>query len=145
MEERGEFVISAPRAEVWEALQKPEVLQRCIDGCSEMKETEPHQFECLVTVKIGPVKARFNGEVRITDATPPESYTLEVKAQSSGAGFGNGTALVELADEGNVTRLTYTIQGRLGGKLAQIGSRLIQSFSRKMADSFFARFSQEWS
>lgn len=144
MEEQGEFLIPAPRAEVWDTLQKPEVLQRCIDGCTEMTAITPQNFECVVTVKIGPVKARFKGEVEISDSNPPESYVLTVKAQSSGAGFGNGSALVKLADEDNSTRLTYVVQGTLGGKLAQIGTRLIKSFSRKMTKNFFERLAKEW-
>ena len=144
MEEQGEFVIPAPPQEVWDALQKTEILQECIDGCEEMTRTADDAFACVVAVKVGPVKARFAGTVQIVDPDPPHSYVLEVSARGGAAGFGSGRAEVTLLEAPEGTRLTYQVKGNIGGKLAQIGTRLIQSFSRKMTRTFFDRFSQRW-
>ena len=144
MEEQGEYVIPAPRTEVWEALQNPNILKRCIDGCEAMNASEPNAFTCVVGMKIGPVKARFRGEIRIVDPDPPNRYYLDVSAQGGGAGFGSGRAAVELHEAPEGTRLTYYVTGTVGGKLAQLGSRLMQSFSRKMTRIFFDRFAQNW-
>ena len=144
MEESGEFVISASPQEVWDALQKPDVLKECIDGCEEMTLTEKDTFACVVAIKVGPVKARFTGTVRIVDPDPPHSYFLDVSARGGGAGFGNGRAEVSLQEVSEGTCLRYRVKGTIGGKLAQIGTRLFQSFSRKMTRTFFDRFSQRW-
>ena len=144
MEERGEFVIPAPPQEVWDALQKPDVLKECIDGCEEMTLTESETFACVVAIKVGPVKARFSGTVNIVDPNPPHSYVLDVSARGGAAGFGSGRAEVTLTEIPEGTRLSYEVQGTIGGKLAQIGTRLIQSFSRKMTRTFFDRFSNHW-
>jgi len=144
VEEQGEFVIPAPPNEVWEALQKPDVLKECIDGCEEMTLTQENTFSCVVAVKVGPVKARFTGSVKIVDPDPPHSYFLDVSAQGGGAGFGSGRAEVKLHEVPEGTRLTYHVNGAVGGKLAQIGTRLMQSFSRKMTRTFFGKFSRLW-
>ena len=144
MEERGEFVIPAPPQEVWDALQKPDVLKECIDGCEEMTLTEDGTFACVVAIKVGPVKARFTGTVKIEDPKPPHSYFLDVSARGGAAGFGSGRAEVTLTEVAEGTCLNYEVQGTIGGKLAQIGTRLIQSFSRKMTRTFFDRFSHRW-
>ena len=144
MEEQGEFVIPATPQEVWDALQQPDILQECIDGCEEMTLTEEGTFACVVAIKVGPVKARFTGTVKIVDPHPPHSYFLDVSARGGGAGFGSGRAEVELHAVPEGTRLDYQVRGTIGGKLAQIGTRLFQSFSRKMTRTFFERFSQRW-
>ena len=144
MEEHGEFVIPAPPQEVWDALQKPDILKECIDGCEEMTLAEDGTFACVVAIKVGPVKARFTGTVSIEDPDPPRSYFLDVSARGGGAGFGSGRAEVKLREVSEGTCLTYQVKGTIGGKLAQIGTRLIQSFSRKMTRTFFDRFSQRW-
>ena len=144
MEEKGEFVIPAPPQEVWDALQKPDVLKECIDGCEEMTLTEDETFNCVVAIKVGPVKARFSGTVSIAEPKPPHSYFLDVSASGGAAGFGSGRAKVTLDAVPEGTRLNYEVQGTIGGKLAQIGTRLIQAFSRKMTRTFFDRFSQRW-
>ena len=144
MEERGEFVIPAQPQEVWDALQKPDVLKECIDGCEEMTLTEDGTFACVVAIKVGPVKARFSGTVKIVDPDPPHRYFLDVSARGGAAGFGNGRAEVTLTEVVEGTRLNYEVQGMIGGKLAQIGTRLIQSFSRKMTRTFFDRFCSRW-
>lgn len=144
MEEHGEFLIQAPRQEVWDALQNPDILKRCIDGCEEMIAVEPDFFTCVVALKLGPVKARFKGEIRLKDVEPPNRYTLDVAAQGGAAGFGKGQAFVELLDGEDGVMLKYKVQGAVGGKLAQIGSRLIQSFSKKMSRNFFSEFANSW-
>lgn len=144
MEEQGEFVIPASPHEVWDALQNPDILKECIDGCEEMTLTEEGSFACVVAIKVGPVKARFTGTVRIVDPDPPNSYFLDVSARGGGAGFGNGRAEVRLQEVPEGTQLTYQVTGTIGGKLAQIGTRLFQSFSRKMTRTFFDRFSKHW-
>lgn len=144
MEEQGEFVIPAPPQAVWDALQEPDVLKECIDGCEEMTLTEDETFAYVVAIKVGPVKARFSGTVKIVDPDPPHSYVLDVSARGGAAGFGSGRAKVTLNEVPEGTRLNYDVQGTIGGKLAQIGTRLIQAFSRKMTRAFFDRFSQRW-
>lgn len=144
MEEQGEYFIPAKPAEVWDALQAPEVLQACIDGCESMTAVDNDNFACVVAIKVGPVKARFNGTISVSDRNPPRSYVLDVSAKGGGAGFGNGQAFVELLEEGSGTKLTYRVEGNVGGRLAQIGARLIQTFSRKMTRIFFERFSKRW-
>ena len=144
MEERGEFVIPAPPQEVWDALQKPDVLKECIDGCEEMTLAEDETFACVVAIKVGPVKARFSGTVKIVEPNPPHCYFLDVSARGGAAGFGSGRAEVTLTEVPEGTRLSYEVQGTIGGKLAQIGTRLIQSFSHKMTRTFFDRFCNRW-
>ncbi len=144
MEEQGEFLIPASREEVWKALQDPEILKRCIDGCEAMTAVDSHSFNCVVAIKIGPVKAHFSGTIRMLDQDPPSRYSLDVNAQGGTAGFGNGRADVALEDAPEGTRLTYHAKGTIGGKLAQLGARLFQSFSRKMTRTFFERFSAHW-
>ena len=144
MEESGEFVILASPQEVWDALQKPDILKECIDGCEEMTITDDGVFACVVAIKVGPVKARFTGTVSIVEPNPPHSYFLDVSARGGGAGFGSGRAEVKLQEVPEGTCLTYHVKGTIGGKLAQIGTRLFQSFSRKMTRTFFDRFSHRW-
>lgn len=144
MEEQGEFLIPAKRQEVWDALQNPDILKDCIDGCESMTAVDETSFACVVTIKVGPVKARFNGSINVRDPNPPHSYVLDVSAKGGGAGFGSGQALVELHEEPEGTKLTYQVNGNVGGKLAQIGARLIHAFSRKMTRIFFERFSNQW-
>ncbi|MCY4093994.1 MAG: carbon monoxide dehydrogenase subunit G [Gammaproteobacteria bacterium] len=144
MEEQGEFVIPASPQDVWDALQKPDILKECIDGCEEMTVTEEGIFACVVAIKVGPVKARFTGTVKMVEPKPPHSYVLEVSARGGGAGFGSGRAEVNLQEVPEGTTLSYVVKGTIGGKLAQIGTRLFQSFSRKMTRTFFDRFSQRW-
>ena len=109
-----------------------------------MEQTDTSSYKCVVATKIGPVKARFNGNIQVVDASPPHSYSLEVSAQAGAAGFGSGRADVRLQDCETGTLLVYEVNGAVGGKLAQIGARLIQAFSRKMARTFFENFCQQW-
>ena len=144
MEQSGEQRIAAPRERVWAALNDPEVLKRCIEGCERLELTAPDKFEATVRVKVGPLSAAFTGEVTLKDVKAPESQTLDVSAKGGAAGFARGEAFVTLAEDGpGATLLTYRAEGRVGGKLAQIGQRLIDAAARKTAEDFFAAFSAE--
>ena len=139
----GEVQLAAPREAVWAKLNDPEVLKVCIPGCEELEKTEDNGFRAVAKMKVGPVSARFNGTMRIVDPTPPTGYTLKFQGQGGAAGFANGEAKVSLAtSDGGDTALSYTAKANVGGKLAQIGSRLIDGAAAKMADDFFARFAE---
>ena len=140
MELTGSRIISADRAEVWEALNDPEVLKACIPGCSEMIRDEDGGFTAVVTQKVGPVKATFKGAVTLSDIVVQESYTISGEGKGGAAGFAKGGAKVKLADVEGGTELSYEVEARVGGKLAQIGSRLVDGFAKKMADKFFTNF-----
>lgn len=142
MELAGEQRIPAPRAAVWAALNDPEILKQCIAGCQNLTKTGDNSFSAVVQAKVGPVSAKFNGKVTLADLDPPNSYTLSGEGQGGVAGFGKGSAKVRLADDGNVTVLSYTASAQVGGKLAQIGSRLVDGAAAKMAEDFFARFNE---
>jgi carbon monoxide dehydrogenase subunit G len=143
MEQSGEYRIAAPRQRVWEALNDPEVLKRCIAGCQELSRTGENGFHAVVQARIGPLSAAFTGDVALKDLDPPNGYTLEVSAKAGPAGFAKGEAKVALVDAGAETLLTYSAEGRVGGKLAQIGQRLIDAAARKTADDFFEAFARE--
>ena len=140
MELKGSRVISADRATVWAALNDPEVLKACIPGCTELSGSPEEGFEAKVTQKVGPVKANFAGAVQLSDIIVEESYTISGEGKGGAAGFAKGGAAVKLADVEGGTELTYEVDAKIGGKLAQLGSRLIDSFSKKMADQFFETF-----
>ena len=143
MQQAGEYKIRAPRQTVWQALNDPAVLQRCIDGCQSMERNSDTSFTTAVKAKIGPVSALFKADLELADLDPPNSYTINATAKGGAAGFGKGGAKVALAAEGDHTLLTYAVEANVGGKLAQIGSRLIDGAARKMADDFFAKFTAE--
>lgn len=144
MELTGEQLIPAPRQAVWDAINDPEILRQCITGCESVTKTSETDFEAAVLVKVGPVKARFKGKVTLGDLDPPSSCTISGEAQGGvAAGFGKGSAKVQLADaDGGATRLTYSVNAQVGGKLAQIGARLIDGVAAKMAEDFFTKFNQ---
>lgn len=142
MKMTGEQVIPAPRQRVWDALNDPEVLKQSIPGCQEMTKHSPTEFEAKVVAKVGPVKANFAGTVTLSQLNPPESYVISGQGKGGAAGFAKGGASVRLEEAGDKTRLTYDVDAQVGGKLAQIGSRLIDSTARKMADDFFRRFAR---
>ena len=143
MEQSGEYRIAAARSQVWQGLNDPDVLARCIDGCLSMQRTSAEQFDAAVKAKIGPVSATFQAQLVLSELQPPSSYILTANVKGGAAGFGKGTARVDLHDDGGATLLRYTVNANVGGKLAQIGSRLIDSAARKMADDFFAEFGRE--
>jgi carbon monoxide dehydrogenase subunit G len=140
MDMNGEYQIAAPRQRVWEALNDPEVLRLCIPGCEEIVKLSDVEWTAKVTAKVGPVKAKFGGKVTLSDLDPPNGYTITGEGTGGAAGFAKGGAAVKLVDQGDGTLLTYTVKAQVGGKLAQIGSRLIDGASRKMAEEFFGNF-----
>src|SRR6266478_5041654 len=140
MEMQGERRIPAPRQRVWERPNAPETLKACIPGCESIEKISDTEFTAKVTAKVGPVKASFSGKVTLTDLHPPAGYTITGEGTGGVAGFAKGSATVALEEEGGETVLRYGAQGQVGGKLAQIGSRLIDATARKMADEFFSRF-----
>jgi hypothetical protein len=140
MQMQGERTIGASRAEVWQALNDPEVLKVCIPGCDELVKTSGTGFEASVVQKVGPVKARFKGVVELADIVKETSYTITGEGKGGAAGFAKGSARVQLEDIPGGTRLTYEAEAKVGGKLAQLGGRLIDGFARKLADDFFTRF-----
>lgn len=142
MDMTGEYRISAPRSRVWEALNDPEILKQCIPGCEEIQKQSDTEMTAKVVAKVGPVKAKFAGKVTLSDIDPPNGYTISGEGSGGAAGFGKGGAKVSLVDDGPDTVLSYTANAQVGGKLAQIGSRLIDGAARKMADDFFAKFTQ---
>jgi carbon monoxide dehydrogenase subunit G len=142
MELTGEYVIPAPRATVWAALNDPEILRQCIPGCQEIAKTSDTEFTAKVGLAIGPVRANFTGRVTLSDMDPPNGYTITGEGQGGVAGFGKGSAKVRLADDGAGTKLTYVADASVGGKLAQIGSRLVEGTSRRLAEEFFGKFSE---
>ena len=142
MEMTGERRIPASRQQVWDALNDPEILKQCIAGCEELEKTSDTAFSARVTSRVGPVTAKFTGKVELSDVDPPNGYTISGEGQGGVAGFAKGGAKVQLADDGEGTLLTYEANGTVGGKLAQIGSRLIDSTARKMADDFFDKFAE---
>ena len=145
MDQSGEYRIPAERADVWRALNDPDTLKRCIDGCQSMERRPDGGFAAVVRARVGPVRAVFNATLDLTDLNPPESYTINVAVKGGPAGFARGAAVVTLAPDGNGTMLRYAARANIGGKLAQIGSRLIDGAARKMADDFFKAFHAEMS
>ena len=143
MEMAGEQLIPAAQAEVWRGLNDPEVLKACISGCESIERLSDTEYAVVTTAAIGPVKAKFRGKLLLADLAPPNSYSLFFDGQGGAAGFGKGSAKVSLAAEGAGTRLSYTVKAQVGGKLAQIGSRLIDGVAKKLADDFFAAFNQK--
>lgn len=142
MQQTGEFRIAAAREAVWRALNDPDVLKHCIDGCQDMAKIGDDAYTATVKAKVGPVSATFGIELKLGDLNPPSSYTLNGAVKGGAAGFGKGVARVDLADDGGATVLRYEVEGSVGGKLAQVGSRLIDAAARKMADDFFRRFGE---
>ncbi|MCB1440016.1 MAG: carbon monoxide dehydrogenase subunit G [Nitratireductor sp.] len=142
MDLNGEEFIPAPRERVWEMLNDPEILRQCIPGCETLEQAEPDQFSAEVVLKIGPVKARFNGEVFIKDKNFPDGYRIEGEGKGGIAGFASGGADVILKEQEDGTLLEYRVDANVGGKIAQLGSRLITSTSKKLAGQFFGKFSE---
>jgi carbon monoxide dehydrogenase subunit G len=134
--------IAAPPSEVWAAILDPDVLKACVPGCQEMTGSAEDGFEATVVQKVGPVKATFKGSVTLSDRVEGESLTLSGEGKGGAAGFAKGGASVRLAPSGEGTTLSYDVEAKVGGKLAQLGSRIIDGFAKKMADQFFERFQQ---
>lgn len=142
MDMAGEQRIAAPRAMVWAALNDPEILRECIPGCQSLERTGQNGFKATAVLAVGPVKATFNGNVTLSDIDAPNGYTISGEGTGGPAGFAKGHANVRLADDGDGTLLTYTVKADIGGKLAQLGSRLIDSTAKKLAGDFFKTFGE---
>ncbi len=140
MEMTGERRIPAPRERVWDALNDPEVLKACIPGCETLEKTSENEMRATAAVKIGPIAARFNGKVQLADLDPPNGYTISGEGQGGVAGFAKGGAKVNLVDDAGATLLHYGVQAQVGGKIAQLGARLVDATAKNMADQFFDRF-----
>jgi len=144
MEMSGEYRIAAPRAKVWAALKDPVILKESIPGCTELTRLSDTEMSAVVQAKVGMVRATFTGAIILTNVDPPRSYTITGEGKGGVAGFAKGGADVTLIEEGpNTTLLKYTAKGQVGGKLAQIGARLIDATAKQMADQFFARFAEK--
>ncbi|MBS0562857.1 MAG: carbon monoxide dehydrogenase subunit G, partial [Proteobacteria bacterium] len=136
----GERRIPAPRSKVWEALNDPAVLKASIPGCESLEKLSDTEMKATAAVKIGPISARFSGRVELSDIDPPNGYTISGEGQGGVAGFAKGGAQVQLADDGPGTLLSYDVKAQVGGKIAQLGARLIDASAKQMADNFFDRF-----
>jgi carbon monoxide dehydrogenase subunit G len=139
----GERRIPAPRRIVWDALNDPEVLKASIPGCQSLEKTSDTQMKATAAVKIGPISARFTGNVQLTDLDPPNGYSIGGEGQGGVAGFAKGGAKVALEDDGADTTLRYEVHAQVGGKIAQLGARLVDATAKQMADQFFDRFSAQ--
>jgi carbon monoxide dehydrogenase subunit G len=143
MEILGTQIISATKQTVWDGLNNPEVLKKCLPGCESVELVSPNVFKVLITAAIGPLKAKFNGTLQVTEINAPSSCVLVFEGQGGAVGFGKGSSSVSLKEVDGGTELSYVAQAHVGGKLAQIGSRLIDSVAKKMSDDFFKAFNQE--
>jgi carbon monoxide dehydrogenase subunit G len=139
----GEVQLSASRETVWEKLNDPEVLKACIPGCEELEPTEESGFRAVAKMKVGPVSARFKGRVTLSDLDPPRGYKITGEGEGGVAGFAKGGATVTLDDRDGGTLLTYNVEAQIGGKLAQLGQRLILGSAKKLADEFFNNFAKQ--
>jgi hypothetical protein len=142
MEMTGEQLIPLSQAATWAALNDPEVLKDCVPGCESITRTSDQEYEVVMTAKVGPVSAKFKGKMTVADADPPRAYTLRFEGQGGVAGFARGEARMSLIPEGAATRLAYTAKATIGGKLAQVGARLIDGVAKQLAGKFFESFTK---
>jgi carbon monoxide dehydrogenase subunit G len=140
MEIKGEYKIAAPRDKVFAALNDPAVLQACIPGCESLEKTSDTEMKAKVRMRIGPVSASFSGKVTLSDIDPPNGYRISGEGQGGAAGFAKGGAVVALREDSGETVLTYNVDAQVGGKIAQVGARLIDGTAKKLADEFFGKF-----
>ena len=145
MEMSGEQLVPASQQETWSALNDPEVLKACVPGCESIDPVGENEYQVQMVARVGPVSAKFKGRLRLSDIKPPDSYALTFEGQGGAAGFAKGSAQVRLAPEGTATRLSYDVKASVGGKLAQIGSRLVDAAAKKVADDFFRNFNERLS
>ncbi|HLE66658.1 MAG TPA: carbon monoxide dehydrogenase subunit G [Burkholderiales bacterium] len=143
MEMTGEQLVPASLEDTWAALNDPEVLKACVPGCESIDRVSDAEYAVLMTARIGPVSAKFKGKLTLSDLNPPESYSIAFEGQGGAAGFGKGGAQVRLSPDGHGTRLSYQVKANVGGKLAQIGSRLVDAAARKLANDFFTAFNEK--
>ena len=142
MEMTGDQLIPLSQTDVWRGLNDPEILKSCIAGCEAVELTAENQYRIALTASVGPVKAKFSGKLSLLDLDPPNSYSIAFEGSGGAAGFAKGSAQVKLTTEGSSTRLNYSAKANIGGKLAQIGSRLVDGVAQKMANDFFVKFNQ---
>jgi carbon monoxide dehydrogenase subunit G len=142
MDMTGSRPIAASRQKVWAALNNANVLKQCITGCEALEMQSPTDMTARVKLAVGPVRATFNGKVRLADIDPPNGYRIVGEGSGGVAGFAKGTAVVHLADDGRGTLMTYEVKADVGGRLAQLGGRLIDSTAKKIADEFFEKFAE---
>ena len=143
MEMSGEQLIPASQQETWDALNDPEVLKACVPGCEAIDLIAGNEYQVQMVARVGPVSAKFKGRLTLSDIKPPSSYSIAFEGQGGPAGFAKGAAQVKLAPSGDhQTKLSYDVKANVGGKLAQIGSRLIDAAAKKVADDFFANFTK---
>jgi carbon monoxide dehydrogenase subunit G len=142
MDMTGTQRIEAPRETVWAALNDPDVLKRCIPGCESIEKISDTEMSAKVTLKVGPVKASFTGKVTLSDLDPPNGYRISGEGAGGVAGYAKGGATVRLQDDGGATILDYDVKAQIGGKLAQLGGRLIDSTAKKLAAEFFEKFGE---
>jgi len=138
----GDVQLAAPQQTVWEALNDPAILKACIPGCEQLDKTSDTEFQAIATVKIGPVKAKFKGKVNLSDIDPPNGYKISGQGDGGVAGFAKGGAMVKLTPKDGGTLLAYDVDAQIGGKLAQLGQRLVNGAAKKVADDFFANFAK---
>ncbi|QBK05166.1 carbon monoxide dehydrogenase [Hylemonella gracilis] len=143
MDMQGSRQLTVTQQQAWDALNDPEVLRRCIPGCDQVEATGEGQYAVGLSLKIGPVSARFKGKITLSDLQPPSGYTLHFDGQGGVAGFGKGSAQVSLTPVDSGTTLAYTVHAQVGGKVAQLGQRLIDGAARSLAEDFFKRFDEE--
>jgi uncharacterized protein len=143
MEMSGEELIPATQADTWAALNDPEILKACVPGCDAVDRIADNEYQVLMVARIGPVSAKFKGKLTLSDLNPPHSYAIAFEGQGGAAGFGKGSAQVQLAPEGGGTKLTYQVKANVGGKLAQIGSRLVDAAAKKISQDFFNAFNEK--
>jgi carbon monoxide dehydrogenase subunit G len=142
MEIKGEYRIAAPREKVFAALNDPAILQACIPGCETLEKLSDTEMTAKVRLRIGPVSAAFGGKVTLSDIDPPNGYRISGEGQGGVAGFAKGGAVVKLTQDGGDTVLAYDVDAQVGGKIAQVGARLIQGTAKKLADQFFGKFAE---
>lgn len=142
MDMQGSRSLAVTQQQAWEALNDPEMLKACIPGCEKFELTEPNTYAVTTAIKIGPVAARFSGRVTLSDIVPPTSYKIGFDAQGGVAGFGKGEAAVQLAPAATGCELSYTVHSTVGGKIAQLGQRLIDGAAKSLAEDFFRRFDE---
>jgi len=140
MELTGQERIAAPRAQVWQALNDPEILKACIPGCESIELTSPTDMKARITLRLGPIKASFSGQVTLSNVDPPNGYTISGEGSGGSAGGARGSADVRLAEDGDGSLLTYRVTSQVTGKIAQLGARLVDSAAQKLAGDFFAAF-----
>jgi carbon monoxide dehydrogenase subunit G len=140
MEMSGEQLVPASQQETWKALNDPAVLKQCVPGCESIDPIAENQYQVLMVARVGPVSAKFKGKLTLSDVKPPNSYAIAFEGQGGPAGFAKGGAQVRLKEENHQTRLSYDVKASVGGKLAQIGSRLVDAAAKKVADDFFKNF-----